>query len=56
MTESDSYGQSVEVTWPLGPLPVSVSVVIVRRRSRESEWFCRKGHQSGNKYWFLQSD
>ena len=29
---------------------VPVSVVIVRRESRDLEWFCRKEHQSGNEY------
>jgi hypothetical protein len=29
---------------------VSVSEVIVRRESRDLEWFCRKEHQSGNEY------
>jgi hypothetical protein len=34
----------------IGPISVSGSDVVVSRRSREIEWFCRKGHQSGNKY------
>jgi hypothetical protein len=29
---------------------VPASVVIVRRESRDLEWFCRKEHQSGNEY------
>jgi hypothetical protein len=28
MTESDSYGQSLEVTWPLGPTTVYGTVVM----------------------------
>ena len=28
MTESDSYGQSLEVTWPLGPTTIYGTVVM----------------------------
>jgi hypothetical protein len=39
----DAFAQIALFTAP-------VSAVIVRRESRDLEWFCRKEHQSGNEY------